>query len=1137
MSYQSQVSEIHNFLCETPGLVDINDVEAKLQKLGVFSLNALITIDPLDLVAAGISREDILLVREHGIRKMKEMGPLCMDLLHWLKDKGLEPQYLDKFKGISLNNLDYLRKSDLYSSLGIPLVEANRLWMILPHTHPFKYGGDTSSSSFLANDNESELIGTTEMSPFRIVPRLETFERLRNSVDENQSSIKVSFVGDTAAGKSFIITHLLPFDDRVRSRKGPMIAPPGQTESTSGNVCIYRTNIKYSSFFLLDFEGVQGTYPRRLREQWGKAWNILQLQTQELSRMQQERAELVNEVFPQLAYLLSNIIVFVTRQPPHHTKAMENLISFAQASAKNTGSGEKPLLIIIQNFADQELQLPDKDTAYLINNTTKLFHEYVLNRNSMAKEALKHYRDIYFVKLPSWYMDALLFDRQILSLQERFLNYVQTLNRESWLTKNLWTDRLWLRFALKLANNFHLKTKALNMPALLSSLMRPPHGKYARILKFWQIVWSPPVVGVVSTRKELEDRWIQCYDLTLRRYSFLIFDELQSFLEGSFASHLQEEYMKKILDEACKVFTVVLLHFSPCVYERNKFICAIPKGFHCTGHFDSSSGDFEPPNFPKNLQNTLNAYLMECFKMDPTTRQWKKLFLLSEAIRDYKININSMTELRSFCVFCLNKFKPQSKLCLTSCGHLVCGECLTLLPQLFCPLHSKQFICIDYKVKPPRHCGVRILTIDGGGALRGMIPIKILLAMERLSGYKIHQLFDMIIGSGVGGIVTIAVGVKRVDLERFEKEFYEYLQRIFRTNPFAKLSPIFKHKFSANSLIEETKRMFGQTLLSETMQSLESPVCAVVTFQRSTTFSGAALISNYVHTQGVVEIKEGNNSNKKSKGRKLRFDATVWQAAAATFSAPSYFPPIKIGDSEFFDGGLAANNPSIYGLQEARLLWPERRIDCLVSVGTGFIASNPTKGDGRLIWGRQVRNLIEETLRIAELVSTDCERESIYYRRLSPNVKETLLFDCVDHEYLELLSNATNKYLLEIDIKDVCCQLLANLLYIDEVLPENVQRPTQIIVRSRVTPFRFPKEIGQWSLVCECTTDNTILAKVVLCEFDNSVNVVNKGVIAIIYINRFQPQAQFKISMKVNNKNTYPISGCTDFCLNDLIAQ
>jgi hypothetical protein len=34
--------------------------------------------------------------------------------------------------------------------------------------------------------------------------------------DKRQSSIKVSFVGDTGAGKSLIITQLLKFDDRIR---------------------------------------------------------------------------------------------------------------------------------------------------------------------------------------------------------------------------------------------------------------------------------------------------------------------------------------------------------------------------------------------------------------------------------------------------------------------------------------------------------------------------------------------------------------------------------------------------------------------------------------------------------------------------------------------------------------------------------------------------------------------------------------------------------------------------------------------------------------------------------------------------------------------------------------------------------
>jgi hypothetical protein len=47
------------------------------------------------------------------------------------------------------------------------------------------------------------------------------------------------------------------------------------------------------------------------------------------------------------------------------------------------------------------------------------------------------------------------------------------------------------------------------------------------------MVWNPPIVGVPSSRKEVEERWIYCYDLTLKRFAFLVFEELQNALEGS----------------------------------------------------------------------------------------------------------------------------------------------------------------------------------------------------------------------------------------------------------------------------------------------------------------------------------------------------------------------------------------------------------------------------------------------------------------------------------------------------------------------------------------------------------------------------------------------------------------------------
>ena len=67
-------------------------------------------------------------------------------------------------------------------------------------------------------------------------------------------------------------------------------------------------------------------------------------------------------------------------------------------------------------------------------------------------------------------------------------------------------------------------------------------------------------------------------------------------------------------------------------------------------------------------------------------------------------------------------------------------------------------------------------------------------------------------------------------------------------------------------------------------------------------------------------------------------DAAIWEACRATSAAPTYFPPISIGDTaqSFVDGGLGYNNPTMALWNEATQLWPSRNISCIVSIGTGI---------------------------------------------------------------------------------------------------------------------------------------------------------------------------------------------------------
>jgi len=69
-------------------------------------------------------------------------------------------------------------------------------------------------------------------------------------------------------------------------------------------------------------------------------------------------------------------------------------------------------------------------------------------------------------------------------------------------------------------------------------------------------------------------------------------------------------------------------------------------------------------------------------------------------------------------------------------------------------------------------------------------------------------------------------------------------------------------------------------------------------------------------------------------------ECTIWEAARATSAAPTFFKRIKIGrkhmEQEFIDAALGCNNPSMEVLKEADIAFgPDRKVDCLLSIGTG----------------------------------------------------------------------------------------------------------------------------------------------------------------------------------------------------------
>jgi patatin-like phospholipase/acyl hydrolase len=65
------------------------------------------------------------------------------------------------------------------------------------------------------------------------------------------------------------------------------------------------------------------------------------------------------------------------------------------------------------------------------------------------------------------------------------------------------------------------------------------------------------------------------------------------------------------------------------------------------------------------------------------------------------------------------------------------------------------------------------------------------------------------------------------------------------------------------------------------------------------------------------------------------FRAKICEAAKVTSAAPTFFSPIKIDLVPYGDRGAGWNNPSREALNQANVIWPNRSIRCLISLGTG----------------------------------------------------------------------------------------------------------------------------------------------------------------------------------------------------------
>lgn len=263
---------------------------------------------------------------------------------------------------------------------------------------------------------------------------------------------------------------------------------------------------------------------------------------------------------------------------------------------------------------------------------------------------------------------------------------------------------------------------------------------------------------------------------------------------------------------------------------------------------------------------------------------------------------------------------------------------------------------------------LRILAVDGGG-IRGLIPARVLAELERRTGRRIAECFDLLAGTSTGGIIAVALaapdpstGGPRWRAEMLVELYRREGAKIFRRPWWRALLEWLIAKYSARGLDGVLAERLGDATMSDA-------VTEVLLTSWDLTSDDPRYFSSV--TDRAVPMRV---------------------AARATSAAPTYFPPLWLDEGErhaLVDGGVFANNP-------ARLAWmakrnprePQRRM-VLVSLGTGA-AKSPDPSTrrfwGTLPWARPMidllltapSDLVERELRDA------AGQGQLEYFRLSP---------------------------------------------------------------------------------------------------------------------------------------------------------
>src|SRR5829696_4513555 len=272
----------------------------------------------------------------------------------------------------------------------------------------------------------------------------------------------------------------------------------------------------------------------------------------------------------------------------------------------------------------------------------------------------------------------------------------------------------------------------------------------------------------------------------------------------------------------------------------------------------------------------------------------------------------------------------------------------------------------------------KVLSIDGGG-IRGIIPAIVLAEIERRTGKRIAEMFDLVAGTSTGGILALGLtkpghggpeysAKKLIDLYETEGG------KIFSIPVWHRVHSgwgLAEEKYPSEGIEEVAKKYFGDVRLAQAHKEV--------------------LVTAYeIEKRGPWFFKR-----RKALDPDEGFNPFMREVARATSAAPTYFEPLQLkvgslGNRAFIDGGVHSNNPAMCAYVESRKIHPEENDFLVVSLGTGELTRSlpyeEVRGWGLALWAQPILNVVFDGVadtvdyQLRELLSTEEGDARRYYR-------------------------------------------------------------------------------------------------------------------------------------------------------------